>query len=334
MNKNLGTLIPVYNAENYLYYCVNSVLEQNPNEIILVDDGSTDKSAEICDEYALQDSRVVVIHKKNKGASDTRNVALKCTKSEYIHFVDSDDWVYEKDAYKAYWQEIQFHKPEILFSRLIRFSEDLSEQQELQPEYSSGSLFEGNVLKEVLKKQYVLTLTSPVNKMFNREFLIQNDLFFTVGLDHEEDEWLPRVIANAKKVCFSNDILYGVRFRETGTLSAIPNEQTRARKAKSKIKIAVSGMDYMLQKKLDKETLQFVAEYYWGYMLDAVISANQLTDKALQKDVFTYLKENKRFFNNKKFLKSKTWKLQGFLFKIFGVEFTAKLLAKRYAKQG
>ena len=185
-------------------------------------------------------------------------------------------------------------------------------------------------LLEVLKNKYVLTLTSPVNKIFKREFLINNDLFFTVGLDHEEDEWLPRVIANAKKACFCNDILYSVRYRATGTLSAIPDERTRARKAKSKICIAVGGMKYMLKRDLDKETLAYITEYYWGYMLDAVISANLLKDKALKKEVFHFLKENRIFFRNKKYLKNKSWRLQGLLFQTIGVTITAKLIERRY----
>ena len=120
MIKDLSVLIPVYNAEKYLDYCINSVLLQNPNELILVDDGTLDSSAEKCDEYALSDERVVVIHKRNKGASDARNVALKCAKSKYLHFVDSDDWVYGIDTYNIYWQNLQESQPEILFSRLVK----------------------------------------------------------------------------------------------------------------------------------------------------------------------------------------------------------------------
>ena len=209
-------------------------------------------------------------------------------------------------------------------------NENLSEEQDVQVEYNSSPVFHGNILLEVLRNKYVLTLTSPVNKIFKREFLINNDLFFTVGLDHEEDEWLPRVIANAKNACFCNDILYSVRYREAGTLSAIPDDRTRARKAKSKIRIAVSGMEYMLKRDLDKETLAYITEYYWGYMLDAVISANLLKDKALKKEVFCFLKQNKKFFKNKKYLVSKSWRLQGLLFQIIGVTFTAKLIERRY----
>lgn len=98
----ISVIIPVYNVEKYLRRCVDSVLNQSYRdlEIILVDDGSLDKSSHICDEYALLDCRVKVIHKKNGGQSSARNAALNYTLSgDFISFVDSDDWI-EPDAFE------------------------------------------------------------------------------------------------------------------------------------------------------------------------------------------------------------------------------------------
>lgn len=96
MSKPLiSVVLPVYNVEPYLDKCMNTVLNQTyPNmEIILVDDGSTDHSGKFCDHYAQMDSRVHVIHKKNGGLSDARNVGMACASGEYIAFIDSDDTV-------------------------------------------------------------------------------------------------------------------------------------------------------------------------------------------------------------------------------------------------
>lgn len=95
MNPRVSVIIPVYNAEKYLKRCVDSVLKQDfPEfELLLVDDGSTDSSGEICDHYEKEDSRVRVIHKENSGVSDSRNLALKVAKGEYVQFLDSDDWI-------------------------------------------------------------------------------------------------------------------------------------------------------------------------------------------------------------------------------------------------
>ena len=95
MNPMVSIIIPVYNAEKTIRRCVDSVLNQEykDTELLLVDDGSTDLSGQICDEYARKDSRVCVIHKENTGVSDTRNLALERARGTYLQFLDSDDWI-------------------------------------------------------------------------------------------------------------------------------------------------------------------------------------------------------------------------------------------------
>ena len=96
MNNDLVSIIvPVYNVEKYIEKCLNSLFGQTYREldIILVDDGSTDKSGELCDRLAKMDKRVRVIHKKNGGLSDARNRGIDAAKGRYITFIDSDDYV-------------------------------------------------------------------------------------------------------------------------------------------------------------------------------------------------------------------------------------------------
>ena len=89
----ISVIIPVYNVEQYLNRCVDSVINQTYKnlEIILIDDGSTDNSGKICDEYSQKDKRVKVIHQKNMGVSNSRNKGINIAKGKYITFVDSDD---------------------------------------------------------------------------------------------------------------------------------------------------------------------------------------------------------------------------------------------------
>lgn len=98
--KLLSVIVPVYNVENYLARCVDSILDQTYEnlEVLLVDDGAKDSSGAICDAFAAKDSRVKVIHKVNGGLSSARNAGLEAAAGEYIAFVDSDDWI-EPDAY-------------------------------------------------------------------------------------------------------------------------------------------------------------------------------------------------------------------------------------------
>ena len=95
MEPCVSIIVPIYNAENYIRRCIDSILNQEFTdfELILADDGSKDASGAICDEYAKKDPRIHVIHKKNTGVSDTRNLAIAQAKGTYLQFLDSDDWI-------------------------------------------------------------------------------------------------------------------------------------------------------------------------------------------------------------------------------------------------
>ena len=95
MRPMVSIIVPVYNAEQYLRRCVDSILNQEYTdfELFLVNDGSTDSSGDICEEYGDKDHRVIVIQKENTGVSDSRNLALDRARGKYLQFLDSDDWI-------------------------------------------------------------------------------------------------------------------------------------------------------------------------------------------------------------------------------------------------
>lgn len=95
MHPLVSIIVPIYNSEKYLERCIDSILSQEYThfELLLMDDGSTDRSPQICDQFAAQDTRIKVIHKENSGVSDTRNKALDLAQGDYIQFLDSDDWI-------------------------------------------------------------------------------------------------------------------------------------------------------------------------------------------------------------------------------------------------
>ncbi len=112
---NISVIIAVYNVETYLRRCLDSIVNQNYNnlEIIIVDDGSTDNSGKICDEYALTDKRIQVIHKMNGGLVSARKAGINCATGEYSICVDADDWI-EIDAYKNVAEKLQKFHPDML----------------------------------------------------------------------------------------------------------------------------------------------------------------------------------------------------------------------------
>ena len=113
--KKISVIVPVYNVERYLKRCIESIINQTYKdlEIILVDDGSTDSSGNICDEYKKIDKRISVIHKKNGGLSDARNEGLKVVTGTYIAFVDSDDFL-DLDMYEYMQKNIEKENADIV----------------------------------------------------------------------------------------------------------------------------------------------------------------------------------------------------------------------------
>ncbi len=100
----ISVIVPVYNVEQYLEKCISSIIDQTYRnlEIILVDDGSTDQSGALCDEFAQKDGRIRVIHKENGGVADARNVGIEACNGEYVSFVDSDDYIHPEMLAKLY----------------------------------------------------------------------------------------------------------------------------------------------------------------------------------------------------------------------------------------
>lgn len=201
-------IVPIYNVEEYIDKCVSSLLNQTYKniEIILVDDGSPDGCPEKCDQYALQDNRIKVIHKKNGGLSDARNAGLRIAKGDYIIFVDADDYI-EHDACE----------------RLIPFTEKMPQiiVADAKVEGRNEDLTHIRADAMMSGEQYLLEAYR-VNKapmaawlnIYNRKYLLENDLWFKKGILHEDDQFTPRALLKAEKVVVSNQLFYHYIIRE------------------------------------------------------------------------------------------------------------------------
>ena len=121
MHPTVSIIVPVYNAEQTLRRCVDSILAQayTDFELLLVDDGSRDSSGAICDEYAARDSRIQVIHKENSGVSSSRNLAIGRARGTYLQFLDSDDWI-TPDATSSLIRAAQEHQCDLVISDFYR----------------------------------------------------------------------------------------------------------------------------------------------------------------------------------------------------------------------
>ena len=112
----ISVIVPIYNVEQYLSQCLDSIINQTYTnlEIILINDGSTDNSEKICNQYKLLDPRIIVIHKTNGGLSDARNTGIKIATGDYISFVDADDFI-DKNMYTILFQKINTTNADIIW---------------------------------------------------------------------------------------------------------------------------------------------------------------------------------------------------------------------------
>ena len=193
----VSVIIPVYNVEKYLPQCLDSVVKQTLKEIeiICVDDGSTDNSLSILKEYAAKDNRITVIAQKNLHAGVARNAGLAIARGEYVHFLDSDDWV-EKEIYKSALKDINRTKVNVY---LFNYNEyDMYNDQYTQkiPYNKCNQVFDFNDYQIFLMEKPVV----PWNKIYNRDFIEKNKLRFD-----------NTIIANDRtfyfKMLFSNPII-------------------------------------------------------------------------------------------------------------------------------
>lgn len=200
MNPLISLVIPVYNVEKYLDKCMESVLAQTYDnfEVILVDDGSTDNSGKMCDEYAERDSRVTVYHKPNGGLSDARNFGVEHCNGELVSFFDSDD--YMANFYLEY-----------LWYLMIKYHADMScSQSRTVYDYSPVEIDGDPIVEELLDTEQMLaricyTSVGADTRLYKKEHLIANP--YPVGKLYEDLATTYRIVGQCKKIACSNKII-------------------------------------------------------------------------------------------------------------------------------
>lgn len=185
-------IVPVYNSEEYLHTCIKSIMDQSYNniEILLIDGCSTDNSGKICDEYAVSDKRVMVIHKKDNGPAEARNTGIKNSKGEFIFFLDSDDYI-EIDAIKLLIDSYKEHKADLIIGDFKKIKNGIVENRN-DISLSGNKLLTKRDLtdysRSYLKKpnRYLLFAFS-WGRLFKSSIIKNNNIFFNVDLHTFED---------------------------------------------------------------------------------------------------------------------------------------------------
>ena len=199
----ISVIVPVYKAEAYLHRCVNSLLAPTFKdfEVLLVDDGSPDRSGAICDEYASRDSRVRTLHKPNGGVSSARNYGIDNARGEWLSFIDSDDWI-DGRCFEKCLMLIEAHHLDLLQFGFARVDEegkaDFVENKKKCPPLASRAFIESD--------QFLVSVCAT---LFKADIIYRENIRFEEGLKYAEDQlFLYNYIPNCDLCMKTDEVLY------------------------------------------------------------------------------------------------------------------------------
>ena len=218
----VSVIVPVYNVEQYLEECVDSLIGQTLEEIeiLLIDDGSTDSSGEICDRYAKEYENIRVIHKENEGQGKARNVGLLYVQGKYVYYMDSDDLL-EKDSLRFLYDEAEKKQLDVILFSAECFSD------EIDIKFDPTEYQRTQFLNEVMSGEVLFGKIFPVNeyycsipmRFYRRKYLTDHKFEFPLDIIHEDELFgFFSLIRAAKAECMSQQF-YKRRFRKGSTMT-------------------------------------------------------------------------------------------------------------------
>lgn len=292
MKKPLvSVVVPVYNIKDYILKCLESLAGQNYGnfEVVVIDDGSTDGSSEICDKFASGDKRFRVVHKKNGGLSDARNVGIHEAKGELICLVDGDDKVRE-DFISVLMETLEEGEADIA---ICGFNKEHPEERVV-----SGAQAAIDLLVKAENVEIVAW-----NKIYRKSLFVDNDIWYPVGKKHEDTLTTYKLLAAATKVAYTSKSLYIYNETREGSImnSEKKEEQLLAReKAAEEAVKYFSGKDEVLAGEREgliaaAKVAVLLSKYAF---LDFAIGKK--IDKKYQKEVLKWLKQNWKLYKRNK----------------------------------
>lgn len=282
MKELVSIIVPIYNVDKYLEECIESLKNQTYKnlEIILINDGSTDNSEQICRKEEKQDNRIVFINKNNGGSASAKNVGLKIAKGDYITFIDSDDFI-EPDMIEYMVNTIKKYNSDIIqcsFTNLYKNTEKFKQDKIIEQKIGSKDFF----------KLFLIKWDSSLfwNKLFKRE-VIEN-IFFKEGRCIDDEFFTYKCVINSKSIVTSNKIVYNYRMRKSGVMKS---ESSQKQILKDRIDYLYERYELVRKKykDLDKNFLEHLLTYY------LIISKDYYVDERL----LDYMKNNLKSIKGK-----------------------------------
>ena len=283
MQEKISIIVPVYNVENYLERCVESILKQTYTnfELLLINDGSTDQSGDLCDQLALRDQRIRVIHKENGGLSAARNTGIDHASSDLIGFIDSDDYI-DEDMYETLYRQLRESNADLSMCGHYDVFHQIPEKQ--VSEIKTWQLSSEEAIKMVMEAK-VLSVTA-VNKLYKKELFDQ--LRFEVGKIAEDAFIMIRLLSQCQKVAATNEKKYYYVHRENSITTQ-----------KFSLKFLNVIEAYEQNANIIREQYPAIADvasmrlnWAYFYVLDRLLVDSDFKDKALEDKLIAYLKKN------------------------------------------
>ena len=287
MKDLISVIIPVYNVEKYLKKCLDSVINQTYKnlEIILVDDGSSDKSGLICDEYAKLDKRIKVLHKKNGGLSSARNTGLDIAKGKYISFIDSDDFV-SIYMYEIMYKEIIKNNRDIVIARHIYFKNKEPIFKDNRNIYSISYYNNKDAICELLKLDNRLIEDYAWCKLYKKSLF--KTIRFPINRVYEDIGTTYKLLDKSKKIVKLNCYLYAY-YNNKYSITNINNIKS----INDRIYLIDERYNYLIKKY--KDLKEFIILNRYILLLDILIRSTYSINKKdfYNLNIYNILKNNK-----------------------------------------
>ncbi len=316
----ISVIIPVYNVEKYLSECVESVLKLKSDfEIILVNDGSTDNSGGLCDSLAQKDSRIKVIHKENGGLSSARNEGIKKAGGDYVMFLDSDDFF---DPEETDLMLSNLGSSPVLLGLYNLYFEEKSEF--IKENCDSFLKLNGLVNIDDFLREIPFDSNScymiACRFIVKRDFILKNDLLFTQGIYHEDEEWTQRLLTCSENIFVTHNYFYNYRQAREGAITSI----VKPKHIFDIFKIIGKAEQLISTLKSDSVKKEYLLSRVSSLYLNNLIHYCSLSKEDRKKAKSLLLDNRKLCVKN---LKGKFGVPVKISLKLFGVSFTCHLLS-------
>ena len=317
-----SVIVPVYNVSEYLEKCIDSIISQNFEnfEIILVNDGSTDNSAEICEKYVKRSKRIKYCYKENGGLSSARNFGIEKSAGDYLLFIDSDDFLTDSGFLARIYALIKNNICDFVMYLPEEYNGNLS--QRIKTHYPicpflNQTVNARNAIDYIYGEDCYNTMAQ--TKVIRKKYLLENELFFKPGIFHEDDEWIARTLLSYPDVVISDITGYGYRHREDSIIST-KNERKIFKKCCDRISISdeiLSAADILKH----KTCLTHFAYYYMQSFKDAKNCPTYI-------DEFMDIANGLSVIDKMKYSLSKRHRLFYYYKRVFGIKSANALILK------